>query len=288
MENFRGILFMTLAMAGFALEDLILKILSNVIPVSQLMIYFGVFAGIFLSIIAKITKVPVISPDILKNKLVILRTVAEMLGAVFFLTAISLIPLSTVSAILQATPLLVTLGAALFFKESVGWRRWTAVCMGFTGVILILKPGLDSFQPSSLLALLGVIFLSLRDLLTRHIKDDIASLTVSIYAFISVALGGVILIPFNDNFVMLTIPQWLMIITSTSVGCFAYLFLVLATRAGDISVIAPFRYTRLIFTLILALLILSEHPDDLTLIGAAIIIASGCYTFWRENRRRSQ
>tara|TARA_B100001996_G_scaffold344157_1_gene299745 strand:+ start:1589 stop:2428 length:840 start_codon:yes stop_codon:yes gene_type:complete len=278
---------MTLAMAGFALEDLILKILSDFIPISQLMISFGVFAVILLSIVAKIKKVPVIIPNIFSHKLIMLRTSFEMLGAVFFLTAISLIPLSTVSTILQATPLLVTLGAALIFKETVGWRRWSAVFIGFAGVVLIIKPGLDSFQPASLLALLGVIFLSLRDLLTRQITDDIPALAVSIYAFIGVVLGGSALIPFNDNFVMLTTAQWLMMITSTFLGCFAYLFLVLATRSGDVSVIAPFRYTRLIFVLILAALVLNEHPDTLMLIGAVIIIASGCYTFWRESLRRS-
>jgi len=179
------------------------------------------------------------------------------------------------------------LGAALIFKETVGWRRWSAVFIGFAGVVLIIKPGLDSFQPASLLALLGVIFLSLRDLLTRQITDDIPALAVSIYAFIGVVLGGSALIPFNDNFVMLTTAQWLMMITSTFLGCFAYLFLVLATRSGDVSVIAPFRYTRLIFVLILAALVLNEHPDTLMLIGAVIIIASGCYTFWRESLRRS-
>ncbi len=287
MKNFREISFMTLAMAGFALEDLILKILSDFIPISQLMISFGVFAVILLSIVAKIKKVPVIIPNIFSHKLIMLRTSFEMLGAVFFLTAISLIPLSTVSTILQATPLLVTLGAALIFKETVGWRRWSAVFIGFAGVVLIIKPGLDSFQPASLLALLGVIFLSLRDLLTRQITDDIPALAVSIYAFIGVVLGGSALIPFNDNFVMLTTAQWLMMIASTFLGCFAYLFLVLATRSGDVSVIAPFRYTRLIFVLILTTLVLNEHPDTLMLIGAVIIIASGCYTFWRESLRRS-
>ena len=288
MENFRGIIFMTLAMAGFALQDLIHKMLTNFIPVSQLMIYFGVFSAILLIIIAKTKKVPVITTAIFSNKLILLRTFTDMLGAVFIITAISLIPLSTVSAIFQAIPLLVTFGAALIFRETVGWRRWAAVSMGFVGVILILKPGLDSFQPSSLLALLGVIFLALRDLLTRRVKDDMPSLTLSIYAFFGVALGGIILIPFNGYFVILTGPQWLMVIATTSVGCFSYLFVVLATRSGDVSVIAPFRYTRLIFALILAVSVLNEHPDNLTLLGAAIIIASGCYTFWREKAQRSQ
>ena len=252
------------------------------------MIYIGVFAGLLFCVIAKISRTPVFKKDILKNKTVIIRTVADMFGAVFIVMAISLVPLSTVSSILQATPLLVTLGAALMFNESVGWRRWSAVFVGFFGVVLILKPGMNGFQAPSLLALLGVIFLALRDLVTRKVKDDIPSLTVSIYAFSAAALGGVLAIPFNGQFVVLNTQQWIMILIAAIIGCFSYLTLVLATRAGDISAIAPFRYTRLIFALILSVMVLNERPDLLTLLGAVIIIASGCYTFWRENLRKTR
>jgi drug/metabolite transporter (DMT)-like permease len=278
---------MTLAMAGFALEDLLIKILSAFMPASQILIYIGVFAGLLFCVIAKISRIPVFKKDILKNKTVIIRTVADMFGAVFIVMAISLVPLSTVSSILQATPLLVTLGAALMFNESVGWRRWSAVFVGFFGVALILKPGMNGFQAPSLLALLGVIFLALRDLVTRKVKEDIPSLTVSIYAFSAAALGGVLAIPFNGQFVALNTQQWIMILIAALVGCFSYLTLVLATRGGDISAIAPFRYTRLIFALLLSVIVLNERPDLLTLLGAVIIIVSGCYTFWRENLRKT-
>ena len=279
---------MTLAMAGFALEDLLIKILSSFMPVSQILIYIGVFAGGLFCLIAKISRTPVFTKEILKNRIVILRTLADMFGAIFIVMAISLVPLSTVSSILQATPLLVTLGAVFMFNESVGWRRWSAISVGFFGVVLILQPGMNGFQASSLFALLGVIFLALRDLLTRQVKGDIPSLTVSIFAFSAAAFGGILVIPFNGPFVVLTSQQWVMILISAIMGCFSYLTLVLATRAGDISVIAPFRYTRLIFALVLSVLVLKERPSFLTLIGAAIIISSGCYTFWRENVRKTR
>ena len=287
MENLRGILYMTLAMAGFAIEDLIIKLLSAFMPASQILVYIGIFAGILFFAIAKVSGAPVFTKDIFKNRTVIIRTVSDMFGAVFIVMAISSVPLSTVSSILQATPLLVTLGAALMFKESVGWRRWSAVFAGFLGVVLILKPGMNGFQAPSLLALFGVIFLALRDLVTRKVKDDIPSLAVSIYAFSAAAVGGILAIPFNGPFVVLTSQQWIMILIATLIGCFSYLTLVLATRSGDISVIAPFRYTRLIFALLLSVLVLEERPDFLTLAGATIIIASGCYTFWRENLRKT-
>ena len=147
---------------------------------------------------------------------------------------------------------------------------------------MILKPGPDGFHLSSLVALLAVAFLALRDLVTRKINKDIHSITISLYAFILTAVGGIISIPFFGQFVTLTFTQWLVVFAITLFGGFSYLMLVLATRRGDISVISPFRYTRLVFALILAMLILDERPDILTFLGAAIIVASGYYTIWRE------
>ena len=273
---------MTLSMGGFAVEDLFLKILSEAVPVSQILIYVGISATVLLSVISIIKRIPVLRNDIYSNKLFIIRSFADMMGAVLIVTSISLMPLSTVSSILQALPLFITFGAVLIFKESVGWRRWSAVSFGFIGVILILKPGLSSFHPSSLIVLLAVACLALRDIVTRKISKDIHSITVSLYAFILTTVGGVFSLPFFGNFVTLTITQWFVVLTITLFGCFSYFMLVLATRKGDISVISPFRYSRLIFALVLAILVLNEHPDTLTLFGAAIIVASGYYTIWRE------
>ncbi len=273
---------MVLSMGGFAVEDLFLKILSESVPVSQILIYVGIAATVLLSIISIKKRIPVLKINIYSNKLFIIRSLIDMMGAVLILTSISLMPLSTVSSILQALPLFITFGAVLIYKESVGWRRWSAVSFGFIGVILILKPGLSSFYPSSCIVLLAVGCLALRDLVTRKISEDIHSITVSLYAFILTTIGGVACIPFFGNFVILTITQWLFVLTITLFGCFSYLMLVLATRKGDISVISPFRYSRLIFALVLAILVLNERPDTLTLFGAAIIVASGYYTIWRE------
>jgi len=282
LVNLRGILFMTLSMGGFAVEDLFLKILSEAVPVSQILIYVGISATVLLSVISIIKRIPVLRNDIYSNKLFIIRSFADMMGAVLIVTSISLMPLSTVSSILQALPLFITFGAVLIFKESVGWRRWSAVSFGFIGVILILKPGLSSFHPSSLIVLLAVACLALRDIVTRKISKDIHSITVSLYAFILTTVGGIFSLPFFGNFVTLTITQWFVVLTITLFGCFSYFMLVLATRKGDISVISPFRYSRLIFALFLAILVLNESPDTLTLFGAAIIVASGFYTIWRE------
>ena len=273
---------MTLSMGGFAIEDVFLKILSETIPVSQILIYVGSLATISLGVLSKIKKIPILRYDAYSNKLFVTHSISDMIGAVLMVTAISLMPLSTISSILQTVPLFITFGAVLIFKEKVGWRRWSAIFIGFIGVILILKPGIDGFHLSSLVALLAVAFLALRDLVTRKINNDIHSITISLYAFILTVVGGIISIPFFGQFVSLTVTQWLVVFAITLFGVFSYLMLVLATRRGDISVISPFRYTRLVFALILAMLILNERPDILTLLGAAIIVASGYYTIWRE------
>jgi len=273
---------MTLSMGGFAIEDVFLKILSERIPVSQILIYVGSLAVFSLGILSKIKKIPILRYDVYSNRLFVIRAISDMIGAILMVTAISLMPLSTVSSILQTLPLLITFGAVLIFREKVGWRRWSAVFIGFVGVILILKPGLGDFQISSFVALLAVSFLALRDLVTRKINKDIHSITIALYAFILTVVGGIISIPLFGQFVTLTLTQWFVVIAITLFGVFSYLMLVLATRSGDISVISPFRYTRLVFALILAILILNERPDILTLLGAAIIVASGYYTIRRE------
>ena len=273
---------MILSMGGFAIEDVFLKILSERIPVSQILIYVGSLAVFSLGILSKIKKIPILRYDVYSNRLFVIRAISDMIGAILMVTAISLMPLSTVSSILQTLPLLITFGAVLIFKEKVGWRRWSAVFIGFVGVILILKPGLGDFQISSFVALLAVSFLALRDLVTRKINKDIHSITIALYAFILTVVGGIISIPLFGQFVTLTLTQWFVVFAITLFGVFSYLMLVLATRSGDISVISPFRYTRLVFALILAMIILNERPDILTLLGAAIIVASGYYTIRRE------
>jgi len=283
MENLRGILFMILAMAGFALEDLFIKLLSSHVPVSQILIILGFSGTTVCLIIAFLTHAPILHRDLL-NRPIIVRTFCELFAALFFTSAIALTPLSSAASILMTTPLMVTMGAAIFFGEKVGWRRWTAIIIGFFGVLLILRPGFDSFMPASLLAVIATIFLAVRDLATRTMQIDISTTTVSIYAFLAMGISGFIAMPFFSAMVIPTSIEIVYLISATFVGVIGYYAIVLATRNGDISVISPFRYSRLVFAMLLSIIILSERPDLLTLIGASIIVISGIYSFVREGR----
>ena len=281
MENLKGILFMILAMAGFAFEDLFIKLLSTYFPISEVIIILG-FTGTFIFfIIALLQNAPIIHKDLL-NKHVIVRTTCELLGAVFFVTAIALTPLSSATAILQIAPLLVTIGAVIFFKEKVGWRRWTAVFIGFIGVLLIVRPGFEGFMPASIFAILGSVFLAARDLATRAMQVKLPSVTIALYAFIAFGISGILIIPFNSPMVLPTSNQIIYFIGASAFGVIAYYSLVISSRIGEMSVISPFRYSRIVFAMLLAIIILDENPDGLTLIGASIVVASGLYTFVRE------
>ena len=282
MDNLKGILFMILAMAGFACEDLFIKMLSENLPISEIIIILGFSGSIIFLIIGLLTKAPIFHQGLLTTP-VIIRTLCELFGALFFVLAIALTPLSSASAIIQVMPLLVTIGAAIFFKEKVGWRRWTAVFVGFIGVLLILRPGLGSFMPASIFALLGATFLAGRDLATRAIEVKLPSVTISLYAFLAFGVSGIMLIPFSSEMLVPSSKDILFFAGASAFGVIAYYSIVIAARTGEMSVISPFRYSRLVFAMLLSIIVLSERPDMLTLLGAAIIVASGVYTFIREN-----
>ena len=285
MNNLRGIIFMLIAMAGFAIEDAILKILARDLPISELLIIVGLGGFLMFFSVAVARRKPIFSPH-MRNKPFAARFVSDIFAPLFFLPALALIPLATVTSILQATPILVTMGAALFLKERVGWRRWSAIIIGFIGVLIVVRPGMEGFHPGSILAVIGVLFLACRDLSSRLIPAELSSSTVTAYAFFASIIAGGTALPFFDPLIWPEPAHWPLLIASIFIGGIAYFFIVLATRVGDVAVIAPFRYSRLLFALLIAVTVLNEYPDWQTLFGATIIIGSGLYTFWRENPRR--
>ena len=288
MDNLRGAILMVLAMAGFALEDMFIKLLAGALPVGQILMLLGTGGAVIFALLARAKGDALFSRD-LAHPAVILRNAGEVVGTLGFVAAIALIPISTASAILQATPLVVTLGAALFLGETVGWRRWLAVSVGLAGVLLILRPGLDGFDVYSLFAVQGVLGLAVRDLATRRVPKGITSRQLSTYAFAAIVPAGAValaILPGAQEVVRPDALQTAQLLAAVAVGVAAYYALVAATRIGDISMIAPFRYSRLIFALGVGILVFGERPDALTLLGAFIVVASGIYTLWREARLR--
>ena len=270
-------------MACFAVEDTFIKLLSARLPATQILFSVG-FGGALITLALAVTLNVNLADKILLNKHVISRTIADLFGALFFTSAMVLIPMSLLASILQATPLFVTLGAAILLGEKVGWRRWSAIFIGFLGVIIILQPGYGSFQMASLLGLAAVLCLALRDVVTRDMATEIPTLTVTFYACLAMGSAGFIAYPFFGTPIMPTTFEAILLVCAAIIGVTGYFLIVLATRKGDVSVIAPFRYSRLLFSLVLASLILGEMLTLPILLGGLLVVSSGIYTFGRERR----
>ena len=288
MDNVRGSILMVLAMLGFAVEDMLIKQMSAGLPVGQVVIVLGFGGACIFGVIAKVYGDTLWSEDAI-NPALWLRNACEIFGTLGFVSAIALTPISTASAILQATPLVVTMGAAFFLGETVGWRRWAAIIVGLFGVLLIIRPGMQGFDAKSLLAVMGVIGLAGRDLATRRIPKTISSRVIALNAFIASILTGFILLKLGVTGSSWTTPDTtdtFRLVAAVFIGVAAYYAIVAATRIGEMSIIAPFRYSRLVFALIIGVMAFNESPDALTLIGALIIVISGIYTLWREAQLR--
>jgi drug/metabolite transporter (DMT)-like permease len=285
MENLRGIVLMVASMAGFAIEDMFIKFAAAAVPTGQILLLISVFGTPFFAAVAFARGAAFWSRAAL-HPAVIWRNGGEMVGTAGFVTALALTPLTSATAIFQATPLAVTLGAAVFLGETVGWRRWTAILVGFCGVLLIIRPGMAGFNVHSLWSVLAVIGLSARDVATRRIPKSISSMQLAAWGFAAVGILGAGMLALSGGAVWLTPRQAAYIGGALVCGIGAYWAIILATRLGEISVITPFRYSRLVFALIIGALVFAERPDRLTLAGAALIIGSGLYTFARERFRK--
>jgi drug/metabolite transporter (DMT)-like permease len=284
MNNLRASLLMVAAMAGFAIEDVIIKQISVTLAVPQLLFVLGVLGFMLLAAICQWRGEGILERSFF-SRAVLARNLGEMVGSVGFCTALALVPISVASAILQALPLTVTLGAALFLGETVGWRRWAAIVTGMAGVLVILRPFGEGFDAHALWAVMGVAGMTLRDLASRRIRAQISSLRLAAWGFGAVAVAGLVIQPMGPPLRMLTVAESWMMAATAFMGIASYLCMIIAIRAGEVSAIAPLRYVRLVFALLIAVLLLGERPDAPTLIGAGLIVAAGLYALWRERLR---
>jgi drug/metabolite transporter (DMT)-like permease len=284
MNNVNGILLVVGAMAAFALEDMFIKHMSASVPTGQIMILLGVVCGAIFAAMTVVTRKRIFDRAAWRP-LPLIRAGSEGVGAIAFVTALALVDLSTVAAVFQAMPLAVTVGAALFLGEQVGWRRWSAVCLGFVGVLMIIRPGLAGFQPETLLVVISVVCIAARDLITRRLDADIASSVVAMQAYIAAILGGLVLMVVQTQpLVPLGAAQMGPLIGAVLFSVLGYYGIVTAMRVGDASALTPFRYTRLIFSITAGMIMFGERPDLMTIAGASLILGSGFYTFLRERR----
>ena len=287
-DNMRGVLYMNIAMLAFTVNDSFMKAISQEVPLFQAIFVRGGLTVAVLAVIAALTSGGFdLRPKGSDSGVLTIRTIAEVGGTVFFLQALGHMPLANLSAIMQSLPLVVPLTAALVFGEHIGWRRMLAIGIGFVGVLLIVKPGTAGFDIWSMFGLGSVACVVVRDLATRALSRAVPSVAVALWAAIAVTVLGAAGVAVQ-GWQPITAHQ-MMILTGASAGLIVgYMFIVMVMRVGDIGFVAPFRYMALLWAILFGWVLFGSLPDGWTLLGAAIVVATGIYTLWRERQLRLQ
>ena len=280
-SNLRGIILMVLSMGAFAMADTLIKLVSEAVAPPQIMFLMMAGGSMMFCLIAKLQGARLIDRRIFATVFLV-RYLAEVVAMVGMVMALALVPLSTVGAIIQATPLLVALGAVVFLGEKVSWRRWSTIVLGFAGVLLIVQPGADGFDAVSLWAVLSMLGLSVRDLTTRMTPSDMASASLAAYSAIAALPFAMAWIWMDGDTLLPPEADWVFLISIILLGSLGYLLLTASIRSTSLSVVAPFRYARLIFMVILGIVVFGERPGLLMIAGTALIVVSGLYMMWRE------
>lgn len=283
-DNLRGAGFMMISMAAFVVNDALMKSLAGDVPLFQAIFVRGLFATCLVGAFALYRGVA--HPSILApadRKVAAVRVVAEIGTTTCFLTALFNMPIANATAILQSTPLALTLIAAVVLREQVGWRRWSAVLAGFIGVMLIVRPGADGFNDAALWALGAVGFICVRDLATKRLSPETPSLFITLLTAVSITvLGGVVTV--TDEWAPIETESLLVMAFSACFLFVGYLFSVMTMRVGEMAFVSPFRYSILIWALLLGYFVFGDLPDALTMLGVVIVAGAGLYTFLRERR----
>ena len=283
VANRSGIVAMLTAMTLFTANDTFLKIATADLPPGQIMALRGVFAvALVVALIAGRGEARRLAS--LGDPVVLARAAVEALIAFLFITSLARLPIANVNAILQATPIIMTLIAVALGLEQVGWRRWSAVLVGFAGVLLIVKPGLAGMNPYAALALGAAALVAVRDLVTRRVGREVPTAVITLAAATSVMLAGFALAltetwraPSGREIGLLAVAA-----VFVSLGNLA---VVKAFRVGEISVVSPFRYSVILTSLVAGYLVFGEWPDLVACLGIGLVVASGVYTLHREQRR---
>ncbi|MEQ9696063.1 DMT family transporter [Shimia sp. SDUM112013] len=284
-DNMKGAVLMMCSMAAFTFNDTCIKLIGPEMPLFQLLFLRACLTTVLIYAMARSMGAIRLRLPGRDWALIGLRTASEIGAAYFFITALMHMPIGNVTAVLQVLPLTVTLGGALLFGEQVGWRRMTAILMGFAGMLLIVRPGPEGFDLYSIYALAAVGCVTARDLSTRRMSRAVPSMTVTLSASVGILAFSAVA-TLGETWVPVT-PREAGLLAGASVFIIGgYLFSVLVMRVGEVAVVAPFRYTGLLWALLLGLLVFGDWPDPLTLTGATIVVATGIFTLYREGLMR--
>ena len=279
----KGAALMTAWVSAYFINDAFMKLLFSEIALFQAVFLRSIITVPPILIMVWITKVAIRNLSKQDKRLILVRVGAEIFITITFLTALKHMPLANVTAILQALPLAITMAAALFLAEPVGWRRWSAILVGFVGVLIVVRPGLEGFNIYSLSAFMAIIFLTVREISTRKLKSEVPTITVVLSTAVgSTLFAGIMMI--GSEWDTVSAVSWLLILGAAVAILIATLLSVMAMRIGEIGFVSPFRYTSMLGAIGLGILIFGDWPDQPTLVGTVIIVSTGIYTFHREQK----
>ena len=281
--NRRGVLAMSAGMASFVANDAIVKHVSQSLPSGQLIFLRGVFATVLLLVVlgamGQLRDIPR-----LWDRRVMLRAFLDACATLTYLTSLFHLPIGNATAINMATPLFITLFAVIAFKEQVGGARWLAIITGFTGVLLVVQPSGAAFNAYALLCLGGTLLHASRDLMTRTIDRSIPSLLITFSTAIAVTLlSG--LWSLQQAWRPASWQSLGLLATASVFLSIGYFLLTIAMRAGEMSVIAPFRYVGLLFALLLGFVVWRDVPNAVAWVGIALLVSAGLYVLHSERSR---
>ncbi|WP_439561276.1 DMT family transporter [Roseinatronobacter sp.] len=286
-DNTRAALFMLFGSSAFAINDTFLKLLGDELTAFQILAMRGAIVTALFGVLVWRSRITFAQLGPRDRRLLILRSSAEALAAYFFFNALFNMPLANVTAILQVVPLAVALAAWLFLREPLGWRRLSAILVGFCGVLLIVRPGGADFGAPSVFALLTVGMVTIRDLSTRVMAKNVPSSLVACTTALGVTLFGLVG-AVTETWVMPGAVAWGWLAGTVVFSFIGYYLIVLAMRTGELTFVAPFRYAGLLSALMLGWFVLDEWPDSLTFVGGGVVVITGIYTLYRERRHKQR
>ncbi|WP_084639144.1 EamA family transporter [Haliea salexigens] len=261
-------------------EDALFKEAAQSMEIEQVILLFGLGGSIVFWLGLLWRKEPVLIA--VQSPVMCVRMMCEVIGRMFYFMALALTPLSTTTAILQATPVVVVLGAALFFGERVSLLKWLAIAMGLIGVMIILRPNSDEFSPLSVLAVIGLIGFAGRDLASRAAPQSLSTFALGFYGFLAIIMaGGIVSLWSGTQIVWPSGHASLALIGTIFCGVIAYIALMKAMRIGEVSTVTPFRYSRLLFGVALGYFIFDEALSPFFWLGSLVIVSSGLFITFR-------
>lgn len=272
---------MLASMASFAVADALVKLAAQWLSPAQVTFYLMGGGLLCFCSVAVIQRKPIWDKRAFMPVLLI-RYCAEITGMVGMVTALAFAPLSTVGAVTQATPLLTTLGAVLFLNERIGWRRWACIATGFVGVLMIVQPTTQGFDSTVLWAVLALIALSLRDLTTRLTPSEIPSLSLAAFTMIALTPVALLWVLVRGESPIAADTKWVIVAPMMALGSLGYILLINSLRMAAVSVVMPFRFSRVVFLLLIGIAVFDERPDPLMLTGALLIVTAGAYALRRD------